>query len=157
MQIFTDGSKVDEKVAAAAVSSVAPNSPFSCRLRNHCSIYTAELQAILFALKQAYQFQERKFTIFSDSLSALQALGKLKTNHPLLIQIQEFLHKINADQKVIVFMWVPGHVGIRGNEAADRAAKETPDKKTDSRSHALFGYKTFNCQIFISNLAEKMG
>ena len=33
VQIFTDGSKVDDTVAAAAVSSVAPNSPFSCRLR----------------------------------------------------------------------------------------------------------------------------
>ena len=32
MQIYTDGSKVDEKVAAAAVSSVAPNSPFCCWL-----------------------------------------------------------------------------------------------------------------------------
>ena len=49
MQIYT---KVDEKVAAAAVSSVVPNSPFSCRLRDHCSIYTAELQAILLVLKQ---------------------------------------------------------------------------------------------------------
>ena len=67
--------------------------------------------------------------IFSDSLSALQALGKLKTDHPLLIQIQEFLHKIDVDQKEIVFMWVPGHVGIRGNEAADRAAKKALDKK----------------------------
>ena len=124
VQIFTDGSKVDEKVAAAAVSSAASNSPFSCRLRDHCSIYTAELQAILLALKQAYQSQESKFMIYSDSLSALQALGKLKTDHPLLIQIQEFLHKIDADQKEIVFMWVPGHVGIRGNEVADRAAKK---------------------------------
>ena len=62
VQIFADGSKVNEKVAAAAVSSVAPNSPLSCRLRHHCSIYTAELQAILFALKQAYQSQERKFS-----------------------------------------------------------------------------------------------
>ena len=51
-------------------------------------------------------------------------LGKSKTDHPLLIQIQELLHIINADQKEIVFMWVPGHAGIRGNEAADRAAKE---------------------------------
>ena len=129
VQIFTDGLKVDEKVAAAAVSSVAPNSPFSCRLSEHSSIYRAELQAILLALKQAYQSQERKFIIFSDSLSALQALGKLKTDHLLLIQIQEFLHKINADQKEIVFMWVPGHVGIRANEAADRAAKEAIDNK----------------------------
>ena len=68
MQMFTDCSKVDEKVSAAAVSSVAPNNPFSCQLADHCSIYTAELQAVLFALKQA-----------------LQALGNLKTDHPLLI------------------------------------------------------------------------
>ena len=105
VKTFTDGSKVDEKVAAVAVSSVAPNSTLSCCLRNHCSIYTAELQAILFAVKQAYQSQESKFTIFSDSMSALQAPGKLKSDHPLLIQIQDVLHKIEVDQKEVVFMW----------------------------------------------------
>ena len=66
--------------------------------------------------------------IFSDSLSALQALEKLKSNHPLLIQIQDMLHKIEIDQKG-VFMWVPGHVGIRGNEAAYRASKEAFEKE----------------------------
>ena len=122
---FSDGSKVDEKVAAAAVSSVAPTSHFSSRLRDHCSIYTAELRAILltFALKQAYQSQESKFMIFSDSLSALRALERSKSDHPLLTQIQNMLNKFEVDQKEVVFMWAPGHVGIHGNEAADRAAK----------------------------------
>ena len=84
MQIYTDGSKIDEKVAAAVVSSVAPNSPFSCRLRDHCSVYTVELQAILLTLKQVYQSKEKKFMSFSDPLSALQALKNFKTDHPLL-------------------------------------------------------------------------
>ena len=44
--------------------------------------------------------------------------------------------------------WVPGHVGIRGNEAADRAAKDALDNKkgTDSRSLAFFGPKTLTAK-----------
>ena len=56
--------------------------------------------------------------IFSDSLSALQALETFKSDHHLLIQIQDMLHRIEIDQKEVVFMWFPGHVGIRENEAA---------------------------------------
>ena len=94
-----------------------------------CPIYTTELQAILFALKQAYHSQKCKFMIFSGSHLASQVLEKLKSDSPLLIQIQNILHKIDVDQKEIVFVLVPGHVGIHGNEAADRTAKEALDKE----------------------------
>ena len=31
----------------------------------------------------------------------------MKTDHPLQMQIQDLWHKIDVDQKEIVFMWVP--------------------------------------------------
>ena len=52
VQIFTDDSKVDERVVTAAVSCVASNSLFSCRLRDHCSDHTAELRALFFFFKE---------------------------------------------------------------------------------------------------------
>ena len=73
--------------------------------------------------------EESKFMIFSDSLSALQALVKLNSNHPLLIQTQDMLHKTEVNQKEVVFTWAPGHVGIRGNEAADKAVKDALKKE----------------------------
>ena len=86
-------------------------------------------QFYLLFVKKSISTSRKKIHDFSDSLSTLHALGKLKTDHPLLIQIQELLHKINTDHKEIVFMWVTGHVRIQGNEAADRAAKEALNKK----------------------------
>ena len=89
--------------------------------------------------------------ILSDSLLALRALEKLKTDHPLLTQIQYMLHRIKVDQKEEVHMWAPGHVGTRRNEAADRAAKEFLGKEPTD------WFMPFSdCQIYTSGLAERM-
>ena len=46
-----------------------------------------------------------------------------------MLQIQNMLHNIEVVQKEVVFIWVPEDVAIRGNEAADRAAKEALEKE----------------------------
>ena len=47
----------------------------------------------------------------------------------MLIQIQDILHKIDVDQKKIVFMWVLDMLVLEENEAAKRAAEEALDKE----------------------------
>ena len=63
--------------------------------------------------------KERKKMILSDSLSSLQSIFYLKCDHPNLVQILELYMEMTRDEREIVFIWVPGHVGIRGNSAAD--------------------------------------
>ena len=71
--IFTDGSLKDDSAAAAAVSKKRLHRPLQLRLPNGSSVYSAELRAIVLALKLIYQSRNQSFLIVSDSLSALEA------------------------------------------------------------------------------------
>ena len=86
---ITDSSKTEQRVAAAAVSTKLMNKPFTCRLPDDSSIYTAELRAILLALKHVYYAKEKSFLILSISLSSLESILNLKYDHPVLVQILE--------------------------------------------------------------------
>ena len=122
-KIFTDGCKTEEGVAAAAVST-KQNKTLHVGFRTS-SIYTAELRAILLALRHDYYSKEKSFLILSDSLSSLQSILNLKYDHPVLVQILELYKEMTREGREIVFIWVPGHVGIRGNSAANSAAKDS--------------------------------
>ena len=43
----------------------------------------------------------------------------------LVIRIKKELRKLNDDGREIILEWIPSHVGINGNEMADRKAKES--------------------------------
>ena len=65
-----------------------------------------------------------EFLIFSDSLSTLQALKNSNNDHPLIQRLLEKLHTL-LKSKSIVLCWIPSHIGISGNEEADKAAKQS--------------------------------
>ena len=82
--IYTDGSKTDEAVAAAAVCN---GIVFSSRLPNAASIFSAEAKAILLALNFIECTFHNQFVIFSDSKSVLQAIQNLNWKCHLIYNI----------------------------------------------------------------------
>ena len=96
-------------------------------MRDKTSIFTAELEAILISLHYIQNSGQNKFIIFSDSLSCLQALQSNKLDNPTVLKVIDLYSLISKDKDVI-FCWIPGHVGIPGNERADKAAKSGLNK-----------------------------
>ena len=120
MPCYTDGSKEGETVAAAAVGC---DRRVAVRLPDHSSIFTAEACGLFIALKIIQTSEVKNAIIFSDSKSCLEALNSLKTDHPVLVKIMTKLRILEKTGCNIQFCWIPGHVGITGNETADQAAK----------------------------------
>ena len=125
--IYTDGSKVLDRVACAALCPEAKCQK-QARLPGSASIYTAELWAIKMAMDMVSDISGKLFVIFSDSLSSLLAIQGKNFNHPYLIDIFERYYRLRSKGKDVIFTWVPSHVGIKGNEKVDHLAREALDR-----------------------------
>jgi ribonuclease HI len=110
---------VEDKVACAAICEDRTE---KSRLPNKASIFSAELKAVELSLRIIKTDKRKKFIIFTDSKSVLQALLQSQPQNP---KVGRILHKLNkiTSRKEVVFCWLPSHVGISGNETADKAAK----------------------------------
>ena len=119
--IYTDGSKMDEKVACAYVTKYGS---IGVRLPDGISIFTAEAKAVELAIKaiKALPFS-KQFMIFTDSLSLLQTIENQNLRNPIIGSILRNIHEIRKQDKEIRFCWIPSHTGIAGNDKADQAAK----------------------------------
>jgi hypothetical protein len=71
---------------------------------------------------QSHGTPEKHVSICSDSLVALKALEAVRTTFPLFRQCQEALNDISTRHAVGLY-WVSGQAGVRGNETADRLAR----------------------------------
>ena len=108
----------------APVSTKCVHKPFTCQPPDDSSTFTAGPRALHLALKHVYCSKEKSFLILSYSLLSLQVMYNLGYDHPTLVQILELCMELTRDGREIVFIWVPGQVGIREISAADSAAKD---------------------------------
>ena len=118
--VYTDGSKTDNYVSSSAVF---PVDIFKVNLHEHTSIFTAEAVALKLAVQHIQREAIRKSIIYSDSLSCLQALQNKNMENPIIREIIHILSYLLEVGSQIEFCWIPGHVGIKGNEKADTIAK----------------------------------
>ena len=126
LDLFTDGSKSDDGVGAGfGITTNVPGNGFSGRrLHPMSSVFTAELYAIKLALITLRVQENKDCALYSDSRSSLQAIQNSRSTNKLIIEIRELVAGLLRQQVTVKFCWIPSHVGIGGNESADKAAKE---------------------------------
>ena len=159
LQIFTDGSKIDNQVGAAFCCYLNDTSLFEWKsgLLSENSVFQAELTAILHAINWFSNSTHNSCTINTDSLSGLLALKDQETTDYL---VQTILLQLQSLKKFISFRWVRGHAGLRGNERADTLAREAAQ---NSENASIFipiscsSLKTKLKRSLFTPLATKMG
>ncbi|XP_075972454.1 uncharacterized protein LOC142974177 [Anticarsia gemmatalis] len=125
--IYTDGSKQETGAVGAAFvcfdpgDTEQPTITKKFKLHDSCTVFQAELLAILEACKWATQKYQNTI-IYTDSQASLQTIADRSNTHPLVTQIHKIIQTYRGI-KQISLKWVKAHTGIIGNEAADAAAK----------------------------------
>lgn len=117
--VYTDGSKTLENADFAFSIN---GSDFTYKIPNQCSIFTAEMNAIIYAISNINN-NPSEYLVMTDSLSAIQAIQQTFPKSNLSCKIREMItEKYNVNLK---FCWIPSHVGITGNEKVDQLAKSS--------------------------------
>ena len=99
-------------------------------------VFDAEVFAIFQALKacERGQFSDRRYTIFSDSQAAILRIrtDEIGPGQQWARAAIEVCSQLVQRGNEVTVQWVPAHVGIEGNEVADRFAKEAAEGRQHS-------------------------
>ncbi len=130
--IYTDGSvdpRLQRSGAGAAIYTPEHSVHLSLPLGPYSCAMDAEVQAITAALQHpSVAATDCNIVLFTDSKSSLMALHHLLTTttrrptllHELILTAEAL--QLHSPERQLQFHWIPAHVGIPGNELADRLA-----------------------------------
>ena len=138
-EVYTDGSKMNERVGAAAVinhhfqNGEATCRQLSKRLPDNSTIFAAEATTISLALnyKQHMGPVHHHVVVYSESMSCLQAIEGEDTENPFTCHIVNLLWSLSDKGTRVRFCWVLSHCGIDGNKRVGQLAKETLEQDID--------------------------
>jgi len=131
IEIYTDG-KVGAGVVIYSNKQLAAQCKY--KLQKYCSNNQAEQIAILKVLEQIPQLgnpTDRIVAIYTDSKVTIDAIKNHSIHSKLVEEIQDKVQHLSALNWVIHFGWVKAHIRIKGNEAADKLAKEGAQDEND--------------------------
>lgn len=126
LKVYTDGSVVESGDSGCGFYIPSLGIKKFYHLGKYFSIFTAELLAIMMALTfiQDLHIDIYQIVVFIDSESVLSSLNNcsVNTRSDLLFDIRYLTHCLISRGIDVNFMWIPSHIGIKGNDVADNLA-----------------------------------
>ena len=126
VSIFTDGS-VDPDAGTAACAFTTSGATASYRLSDGSSTLQAELAGMCKALQYALSTNDgTNVTLFTDSRAAILLLHHrdYSDNVQLCTSVLHTMQQLRGQGRTVELVWIPSHINIPSNEAADAAANE---------------------------------
>lgn len=131
LDIYTDGSGIEGQVGAAAVAPERGLRRLAYMGTDETStVYAAELQGLAMAtgIAKAVKMTEPELwavNIYTDNQAAIRSAAKpgTQSGQYLLRRIAKEVDELRRQKVQVRIWWISAHIGVPGNEEADRAAK----------------------------------